>query len=101
MVWKVRADCTYTTTNNKQAREADVQSVINSYPTAIIPNYADELGRFSGGLTSQSSTRFTVSYDFDDTEGDVAGAFASDLHSALASSAKSTTMVSVHHAKGF
>lgn len=99
MAWKVRADCTYTTATNKAARQAAVEALLAAYPTAVVPAYAAQIGRFAGGVTSQSSTRFTVALDFGD--GSVAAAFASELHSAIAASPRSQTLVSVHEAEGF
>lgn len=98
-MWKVRADCTYTKASDKNARQSAVEALLASYPTAIVPAYAADIGRFAGGVTSQSSTRFTVAYDFD-AQAD-ALAFESAVRTALAAAAKSQTMVTVHQAEGF
>lgn len=89
-MWKVRADCTYTTSANKTARQTAVQTLIDSYPTAVVA----EPGRFEGGLTSQSSTRFTVAYDFVDVG--TAQAFHTALMSSVTASTRSVTLVSIH-----
>lgn len=96
MVWKVRADCTFTTAANKTARQSQVESMIASYPEAYPSPITT--GRFPGGVVSQSTTRFTVCYDVPDEYGAVARAFADAVHSAMNTSAKSATLVSVHKA---
>ena len=96
MVWKVRADCTYTTAANKTARQSAAEALLPSYPTAVVPTYEASIGRFPGGITSQSTTRFTVCYDFAD--GATAQAFGNALLTAVTASARSSTLVSVHNA---
>jgi len=98
MVWKVRADCTYTTAANATSRISAVQALLPSHPLAVPSDIA--VGRFPGGITTQSSTRFTIAFDFDDSDSAAATDFASALHTALNASTKSTTNISVHLAKG-
>jgi len=81
-MWKVRADCTYTSSGNKSTRQAAAQGVVDSYPAAIVSD--DPGARFPGGLISHSSTRFTVSYDF--------------VMSAVTASARNSTLLSIHEA---
>lgn len=93
-MWKVRADCTYTTAANKTSRQTAVEGMMASYPEAIIPTTT--LGRFAGGIISQSTTRFTVAFDFTDEA--QATAFAAALHTSLAAAARAQTLVSIHEA---
>lgn len=101
MVWKVRADCTYTTTANKTSRQSAVEALLPSYPTAIAPGYANELGRFGGGVISQSTLRFTVCYDFVDADKDVASAFAAALQTTISAATRAGNFVTIHLARGF
>lgn len=101
VVWKVRADCTYTTTANKTSRQAAVESLLASYPTAEAPTYAATIGRFPGGVTSQSTTRFTVAFDFEDADTAAAQAFYNALLSTVSTVARAQTLVSIHYASGF
>lgn len=96
MVWKVRADCTYTSTTNKSARQSAVEALLSGYPSAV-PATGEE-NRYPGGVTSQSASRFTVAYDF--ASGASAQAFATALTDAVTQSARSATLVSVHDAGG-
>lgn len=57
MVWKVRADCTYTTAANKTAAQSAAQAAIDSY------NVIPVVERFAPGITSISTTQFTISVD--------------------------------------
>jgi len=71
-----------------------VEAIVPNYPTAIFPTYAATIGRFAGGVVSQSSTRFTVAYDFPDQA--TAIAFKDDMANAMRASTRSATLISVH-----
>lgn len=92
MVWKVRADVTYTTSANKTTRQNEVQGILDTYNTL---HWAAE-GRFPAGLVSHSTTRFTVSIDCPDE--DSARTIMTDLRAALTASARSQTYFSYHDA---
>lgn len=97
VVWKVRADCTYTTTNNKNTRQAAIEAIVAAYPQGWNSNVT---GRFPGGVTSQSSTRFTVAVDFAAADVEAAKGFASEMRDALSASARNQTYFSIHDAGG-
>jgi hypothetical protein len=90
MVWRVRADCTYTTSANKTTRQNAAQAVLDAHSVEPVA------GRFSPGITSLSSTRFTLSVDVADLA-ELQSLIAS-LTPALTSSVRSQTYFSYHNA---
>jgi hypothetical protein len=96
VVWKVRADCTYTTAANKDARQAAVEALLPQHP-AMYPSPIT-VGRFPGGVVSQSTVRFTVCYDAVDGDFAAAQAFSSALTTTIAAVARAQTLSSIHKA---
>jgi hypothetical protein len=91
MVWKVRADCTYTTASTKTTAQSAAQTVLDSY------NVTPVAGRFAPGIASLSTTRFTISVDAA-TQAD-AVAVQNDLTAAMLSGkTRAATIFSIHDA---
>jgi hypothetical protein len=91
-MWKVRADCTYTTTANKTSAQSAAQAVLDAHEVQPVA------GRFAPGITSLSTTRFTISVDVESSS--AAQSMLADLTAALLSGkARAQTLFSVHDAR--